>query len=192
MRLNDTELCFDASCLNCKKPVSVLSFCSMIIESRAAAWAFRAFLSSLTFALSLALGVVASGQSDMHNSNSWSGVIINGGCTLDEAFAEAAKCTDKVPGGKLVLYDDTTRQIFDLNPQDKAIGHLGDGVTVAGTLEGTTIHVSSLELLTAIGLPVGQKAPAFSLADQFGNAQTLESLKGPHGTVLLFFRSADW
>jgi hypothetical protein len=91
-----------------------------------------------------------------------------------------------------VLYDDTTRQIFDLDPQDKAIGHLGDGVTVAGTLEGNAIRASSLELLTAIGLPIGQKAPAFSLQDQFGHEQTLDSLKGPHGTVLLFFRSADW
>jgi hypothetical protein len=131
-------------------------------------------------------------QKDMIKSGPWSGVIINSGCTPDEAFAEAAKCTDKVAGGKLVLYDDTTRQIFDLDPQDKAIGHLGDGVTVAGTLEGNAIRVFSLELLTSIGLPVGQKAPAFSLHDQFGHEQTLDSLKGPHGTVLLFFRSADW
>jgi len=176
---------------DCKKLISVLGFCSMVIESRVTAWAFRA-LWGLTFALALSLSVTVAGQSDMHNSTSWSGVIINSGCTLDEAFAEAAKCTDKVPGGKLVLYDDTTRQIFDLDPQDKAIGHLGDGVTVAGTLEGSAIHVSSLELLTAIGLPVGQKAPTFSLPDQFGHEQTLESLKGSHGTVLLFFRSADW
>lgn len=176
---------------DCKKLISVLGFCSMVIESRVVTWAFRA-LWALTFALSFALGAPASGQTDMRNSTSWSGVIINSGCTPDEAFAEAAKCTDKVPGGKLVLYDDTTRQIFDLDPQDKAIGHLGDGVTVAGTLEGNAIHVSSLELLTAIGLPVGQNAPAFSLRDQFGHEQTLDSLKGSHGTVLLFFRSADW
>jgi peroxiredoxin len=44
----------------------------------------------------------------------------------------------------------------------------------------------------SIGLAVGQKAPAFSLHDQFGRTQTLDSLKGPNGTVLLFFRSADW
>jgi peroxiredoxin len=44
----------------------------------------------------------------------------------------------------------------------------------------------------SIGLSVGQKAPAFSLRDQFGNIQTLDSLKGSNGTVLLFFRSADW
>ncbi len=44
----------------------------------------------------------------------------------------------------------------------------------------------------AIGLPTGEKAPTFSLHDQFGRERTLESLKGSKGTVLLFFRSADW
>ena len=43
-----------------------------------------------------------------------------------------------------------------------------------------------------IGLEVGQKAPAFSSTDQFGHEQSNESLKGADGTVLLFFRSADW
>jgi hypothetical protein len=122
----------------------------------------------------------------------WSGIIINSGCTADEAFAEADKCTDNVPGAKLVLYDDTTRQIFNLEPQTPAMGHLGDAVTVHGTLDANTIHVSSLNLLASIGLPAGQTAPAFSLRDQFGRQQTLETLKGSRGTVLLFFRSADW
>jgi cytochrome oxidase Cu insertion factor (SCO1/SenC/PrrC family) len=44
----------------------------------------------------------------------------------------------------------------------------------------------------AVGLAVGQKAPAFLGTDQFGHAQTSESLKGSNGTVILFFRSADW
>jgi peroxiredoxin len=52
--------------------------------------------------------------------------------------------------------------------------------------------VASLKMHTSIGLEVGQKAPAFSARDQFGEEQTLETLKGPKGTVLLFFRSADW
>jgi len=43
-----------------------------------------------------------------------------------------------------------------------------------------------------IGLPTGEKASPFSLRDQFGQERTLESLKGSRGTVLLFFRSADW
>ena len=43
-----------------------------------------------------------------------------------------------------------------------------------------------------IGLEIGQQAPAFALMDQFGHEQSNKTLKGPKGTVLLFFRSADW
>ena len=145
-----------------------------------------------TLAVLFASTVAVAGQDRMANSGYWSGVIINSGCTADEAFAEAAKCTEKVQGAKLVLYDDTTRQIYDLDPQAQVQGNLGNSVTVEGALEASTIHLSSLKLLTSIGLSVGQKAPAFSARDQFGQEQTLESLKGPHGIALLFFRSADW
>jgi hypothetical protein len=44
----------------------------------------------------------------------------------------------------------------------------------------------------AIGLAIDQPAPAFSLRDQFGHEQSSSTLKGSKGTVLLFFRSADW
>jgi hypothetical protein len=43
-----------------------------------------------------------------------------------------------------------------------------------------------------IGLRVGQSAPDFASRDQFGHEQSSETLKGSNGTVLLFFRSADW
>jgi hypothetical protein len=138
-------------------------------------------------------GAAVSGQTDKPESGSWSGVIMNSTCSLDEAFAEAPKCTEKnVPGAKLALYDDTTRQMYVLDPQDQPVSHLGDSMTVTGTLEGNTIHLASLKMHTSIGLAVGQKAPDFSARDQFGQPQTLETLKGPKGTVLLFFRSADW
>src|SRR5271157_2777351 len=133
------------------------------------------------------------GQKDLANSGSWSGVIINSNCTADEAFAESPKCTEnRGPAAKLSLYDDTTREIFDLDPQDQAAGHLGNSVTVDGALQDKTIHVASIKMLTAIGLNVNQKAPEFSARDQFGNEQNLATLRGPKGTVLLFFRSADW
>jgi hypothetical protein len=35
-------------------------------------------------------------------------------------------------------------------------------------------------------------ASAFTLLDQSGQSRTLESLMGPQGLVLVFFRSADW
>jgi len=146
---------------------------------------------TIAFLLVFSLGLA--GQTDNPNSGSWSGVIINSNCSADEAFAEAAKCTEKdVPGSKLALYDDTIRQVYMLDPQDQASGHLGDSVSVTGTLEGNTLHVTSLKMHTSIGLAVGQKAPAFSGRDQFGREQSLDTLKGPNGTVLLFFRSADW
>ncbi len=59
------------------------------------------------------------------------------------------------------------------------------------SLYDDTIRIASIELMS-IGVAVGQKAPAFSARDQFGRVQTLDGLKGTNGTVLLFFRSADW
>jgi hypothetical protein len=138
-------------------------------------------------------GLALARQTDSANSGPWSGVVINSGCTADEAFAEDVKCTAKdLPGTKLVLYDDTTRQMFVLDPQESAVGHLGDSVTVSGTVQGNTLHVASFKMLTDIGLAVGQKAPAFTARDQFGQEQSLATIEGPNGTVLLFFRSADW
>ncbi|SRR6266404_794254 len=129
----------------------------------------------------------------MANLASWSGVIVNSICSAEEAFAEDPKCTQRdVPGAMLSLYHDTSFKVYLLQPQDQAVGHLGDSVTISGTVEGNTLHVSSVKVLTAIGLEVGQRAPAFSARDQFGRLQSLDTLKGPNGTVLLFFRSADW
>jgi hypothetical protein len=45
---------------------------------------------------------------------------------------------------------------------------------------------------TKTGPEVGQKIPAFETHDQNGKTQTLETLRGPKGLVLLFVRSADW
>ena len=94
-------------------------------------------------------------------------------------------------GASFALYDDTTRAMYGLEPQELVSGHLGDSVTVRGVLDDATIHVTSIELLS-IGLKVGQQAPAFSARDQLGRTQTLATLKGQKGTILLFFRSADW
>ena len=43
-----------------------------------------------------------------------------------------------------------------------------------------------------VGPPVGARVPDFSLQDQHGKARTFQSLMGPKGAVLVFFRSADW
>ncbi len=131
------------------------------------------------------------GQSSAAKPDSWSGVLVTSACNADEAFMESAECYKVVPGAENALYDDTNRVMYSLAPQDKVKGRLGDTVTVRGTLQEDTIQVVSCGPM-AIGLEVGQKAPDFSLRDEFGKTQTLETLKGANGTVLLFFRSADW
>jgi cytochrome oxidase Cu insertion factor (SCO1/SenC/PrrC family) len=59
-------------------------------------------------------------------------------------------------------------------------------------LAGWQENPSSQAVPPSFGLEVGQQAPAFALTDQFGHEQSNETLKGSKGTVLLFFRSADW
>jgi hypothetical protein len=46
--------------------------------------------------------------------------------------------------------------------------------------------------LDTIGPRVGSAVPEFSGVDQFGNRQTLATVLGPNGAMLVFFRSADW
>ena len=46
--------------------------------------------------------------------------------------------------------------------------------------------------MSKIGVQVGQSVPDFVLPDQNGTRQTLKSVLGPNGAMLVFFRSADW
>lgn len=133
----------------------------------------------------------ATAQTNTGSSKSWSGIIVYSSCNADEAFNESPECFREAAGAMLALYDDTNRVMYSLEPQEKIVSHLGETVTVRGTLDEDTIRVISIEPLS-VGLAVGQKAPAFSARDQLGRAQSLDTLKGPNGTVLLFFRSADW
>jgi cytochrome oxidase Cu insertion factor (SCO1/SenC/PrrC family) len=45
---------------------------------------------------------------------------------------------------------------------------------------------------TPRGPAVGERLPAFELADQAGVVRNFESLRGSRGLVLVFFQSADW
>ena len=46
--------------------------------------------------------------------------------------------------------------------------------------------------VSKLGPQVGERVPDFSLKDQNGNVQTLQSIMGPKGAMLVFVRSADW
>jgi len=46
--------------------------------------------------------------------------------------------------------------------------------------------------VSKLGPQVGERVPSFSLRAQDGTTQTLQSIMGPKGAMLVFIRSADW
>jgi hypothetical protein len=161
------------------------------VRSDSATKRFFLYLTVLFFLVPLVAAAQSNPTTSAAKLGAWSGILVSSACNADEAFAESPECMKTVPGAKFALYDDTNRVTYGLAPQESVTAHLGETVTVHGTLDDDTIRISSVELMS-IGLADGQKAPAFSARDQFGRVQTLETLKGTKGTVLLFFRSADW
>ena len=63
---------------------------------------------------------------------------------------------------------------------------------ISGLLAGQESLSTNPTVPPSLGLQVGQRAPTFALSDQFGQKRSNDTLKGSNGTVLLFFRSADW
>ena len=60
---------------------------------------------------------------------------------------------------------------------------------IAGLMLGATLLVAQAP---KYGPAPGQRAASFTLQDQYGHTRTLQSLMGPKGLMLVFFRSADW
>lgn len=66
------------------------------------------------------------------------------------------------------------------------LGAVLGGVIVAAAQIPPAVDTST------IGPRVGAVVPALSGVDQFGRPQSLQSISGPKGAMLVFFRSADW
>ena len=97
---------------------------------------FFLYLAALFSIAALAVAGQNNARNSATKSGSWSGILVSSSCNADEAFAESAECTKNVPGAKLALYDDTNRVMYGLVPQEKVAAHLGDTMTVRGTLDG--------------------------------------------------------
>jgi hypothetical protein len=46
--------------------------------------------------------------------------------------------------------------------------------------------------VSRLGPQVGERVPDFTLLDQTGRSQSLQSIMGRRGAMLVFVRSADW
>lgn len=56
----------------------------------------------------------------------------------------------------------------------------------------TSVVASDAVDVAKLGPQVGERVPGFTLMDQTGKTRTLESIMGPNGAMLVFYRSADW
>ena len=67
-------------------------------------------------------------------------------------------------------------------------------VTIALMVLSLSLHAQERDSIdvSALGPQVGELIPAFSLPDQNGTMQTLESIMGERGALILFHRSANW
>jgi hypothetical protein len=92
-------------------------------------------------------GLSMAGQNAAKNGT-WSGIVTNDKCGAKDASEQGAGCTKGcvARGAKLALYDTDNKKVYVLDPQDKATGHEGHDVTVQGTLDGDTIHVTSITM----------------------------------------------
>ena len=61
-------------------------------------------------------------------------------------------------------------------------------VFIAGALSIAALDAQDIKT----GPPIGQPVPPFSAPDQEGRTQTLQSIMGAKGAMIVFFRSADW
>jgi len=105
-------------------------------------------------AMVFAVGLSVAGQDSTAKIGSWTGVITNDMCGAKDATAAKAEGTSKCVkshGAKYALYNGADKKVYILEPQDKADGHAGHDVTVKGTLDGDTIHVTSLTMNPAKG-----------------------------------------
>jgi|SRR5580700_4313202 hypothetical protein len=103
-------------------------------------------------ALLFVAGIAFTGQKDTGKAGSWSGVITDDMCGAKGAKAEHAACASKCVkehGAKYALYNTADKKVYILDPQDKAAEHAGHEVTVAGAVDGNTIHVTSITMKSA-------------------------------------------
>jgi hypothetical protein len=83
------------------------------------------------------------------------------------------------------------RRVSEIRWQ-RRIRYLIGRVFVRGIFLSFLFAAVTLAQTGSLGPGVGSRIPDFSAPDQHGVVQNLETLKGPKGLMLVFFRSADW
>ena len=116
----------------------------------------RALLGTAAFLFAASIGFAAPAPQAGTTTKSWSGYITDGKCATNPKMRTNEACIKKCvdAGEKYVLYDTYNKKVYQLDPQSDVAEHASHHVRVYGTLDGDTIHVTSVKM---IGTP---KPPA--------------------------------
>jgi hypothetical protein len=106
----------------------------------------KRFFATLS-ALALAAALTATAAQAGGTKGSWTGWFTDESCGAKGANAEHKDCAEKClsKGGKVVFYNTGDQKIYSIDKQDMAKSHLGHQVKVTGHVDGTAIHVESVE-----------------------------------------------
>lgn len=94
--------------------------------------------------------------------------------------------------GKGVSFDTRTRKVDFLMIFPRSMIRVAKLIPLCALLAALTSTLHAQEVANIPGLTAGDRIPPISAKDQNGSVQTFDALKGDHGLLLLFSRSADW
>jgi hypothetical protein len=80
---------------------------------------------------------------------SWTGWISDDMCGAKNAGQAGAECASrcvKEHGAKYVFVDETDKKIYAIEAQDKVAPHAGHHVVVKGTMDGSVLKLTSIEM----------------------------------------------
>ncbi len=74
----------------------------------------------------------------------------------------------------------------------QTVGLLSNFLISASGLQPSSALAAQSSPSVKTGPAVGDPIPSFRAIDQNGETRDFESIRGPKGALILFFRSADW
>jgi len=80
---------------------------------------------------------------------SWTGYISDDMCGAKNVSEGSAECTNKCVkehGAKYVFVNDGDKKVYSIDAQDKVAAHAGHHVVVKGTVDGSTLKLTSIEM----------------------------------------------
>jgi type 1 fimbria pilin len=111
----------------------------------------RALLGMAAFLFAAGVGFAAPQAAAPSATSHWHGYVTDSKCAMNAKARTDSACVKKCvdAGDKYVLYDTATKKVYQLDPQSAVADHAGHHVSISGTMDGDTIHVTNVRMLGA-------------------------------------------